>query len=139
MLNKPARKHSHRKDKPELRKEQGKHKEALHQEAETFPPINVSEDSDDERNSRISLETMDTDQCIQKLVRTNQEGSERTQRKIEETAQYWAAQEKKAAMNYHCALELNNTVSNKRVQQLYSEDQPQEVIGQAERQAGSAK
>ena len=65
---------------------------------------------------------MDTDQCIQKLVRTEQEGSERTQRKIEENVQYWVAQEKKAAMNYHCALELNNTVSNKRVQQLYSQD-----------------
>ena len=46
------------------------------------------------------------------------------------------AQEKKAAMNYRCTLELNNTVSNKRVQQLYSEDQPQEVIDQ---QAGSAR
>ena len=56
---------------------------------------------------------MDTDQCIQKLVRTNQEGSERTQCKIEETIQYWAAQEKKAVMNYHRMLELNNTVSNK--------------------------
>ena len=75
---------------------------------------------------------MDTDQCIQKLVRTDQEGSECAQCKIEETAQYWAAQEKKAAINYCRALELNNTVSNKRVQQLYSEDQPQEVIDQAE-------
>ena len=75
---------------------------------------------------------MDTDQCIQKLVRTDQEGSECTQHKIEETIQYWAAKEKKAAMNYCCVLELNNTVSNKRVQQLYSEDQPQEVIDQAE-------
>ena len=101
--------------------------------------IAKSGDSDDERNSRISLETMDTDQCIQKLVRTDQEGSERTQCKIEETAQYWAAQEKKAEMNYRRALELNNTVSNKRVQQLYSEDQPQEVIDQAERQVGSAR
>ena len=42
-------------------------------------------------------------------------------------------------MNYRCVLELNNTVSNKRVQQLYSEDQPQEVIDQAEQQAGSAR
>ena len=82
---------------------------------------------------------MDTDQCIQKLVRTDQEGSECTQHKIEETVQYWVAQEKKAAMNYCRALELNNTVSNKRVQQLYSQDQPQEVIDQAERQAGSAR
>ena len=65
---------------------------------------------------------MDTDQCIQKLVRTEQESSECTQRKIEETVQYWVAQEKKAAMNYHHTLELNNTVSNKRVQQLYSQD-----------------
>ena len=97
-----------------------------------LPPNNVSRDSDDKRNSRILLETMDTDQCIQKLVRTDQEGSECTQCKIEETIQYWAAQEKKAAMNYRHTLELNNTVSNKRVQQLYSEDQPQEVIDQAE-------
>ena len=132
LLNKPARKHSSQKDKPELHTEQGKRKEVLRQEAETLPPINISGDSDDERNSRISLETMDTDQCIQKLVRTDQEGSDRAQCKIEETAQYWVAQEKKAAMNYCCALELNNTVSNKRVQQLYSEDQPQEVIDQAE-------
>ena len=67
---------------------------------------------------------MDTDQCIQKLVRIDQEGSERAQCKIEETIQYWVAQEKKAAMNYCHALELNNTVSNKRVQRLYSQDQP---------------
>ena len=105
--------------------EQGRHKEALRKEAEMFPPINVTRDSDNEQNSRISLETMDTDQCIQKLVRTDQEGSKRTQRKIEETIQYWAAQEKKAAMNYCRVLELNNTVYNKRVQQLYSQDQPQ--------------
>ena len=82
---------------------------------------------------------MDTDRCIQKLVRTDQEDSERAQCKIEETAQYWVAQEKKAVMNYCRALELNNTVFNKRVQQLYSEDQPQEVIDQAEQQAGSAR
>ena len=126
------KKHSRWKDKPEPHMEQGKHKEGLRQEAEMLPPINVSGDSDNERNSRISLETMDTDRCIQKLVRTDQEGSERAQHKIEETAQYWVAQEKKAAMNYRRTLELNNTVSNKRVQQLYSEDQPQEVIGQAE-------
>ena len=112
------RKHSRQKDKPEPCTEQGKRKEVLHQEAETLPPINVSRDSDDERNSRISLETMDTDRCIQKLVRTNQEGSECAQCKIEETAQYRVAQEKKAVMNYRHALELNNTVSNKRVQQL---------------------
>ena len=53
-------------------------------------------------------------------VRT--EGSECAQRKIEETIQYWAAQEKEAVMNYHHTLELNNSVSNKRVQQLYSQD-----------------
>ena len=79
LLKKPARKHSHGKDKPELRMEQGKHKEVLHKEVETLPPINVSRDSDGERNSRTLLETMDTDQCIHKLVRTDQEGSERAQ------------------------------------------------------------
>ena len=51
LLNKPARKHSCRKDKPEPRMEHGKRKEALRQEAETLPPINISGDSDDERNS----------------------------------------------------------------------------------------
>ena len=119
--------------------EQGKCKEALCKEAEMLPPRNVSGESDDEQNSRVSLEMMDTDQCIQKLVRTKQESSECSQCRIEETIQYWVAQEKKAAMNYRHALELNNTVSNKRVQQLYSQDQPQEVIDQAERQAGSAR
>ena len=132
LLKKPARRHPHQKDKPEPHMEQGKCKEALCKEVEMLPQINVSEDSDDERNSRILLETMDTDQCIQKLIRTDQEGSECAQCKIEETIQYWVAKEKKAAMNYCRALELNNTVSNKRVQQLYSEDQPQEVIDQAE-------
>ena len=139
LLKKPARKHPCRKDKPEPRMEHGKRKEVLRKKVEMLPPINISRDSDDEKNSRISLETMDTDQCIQKLVKTDQEGSEHTQRKIEETVQYWVAQDKKAAMNYRHTLELNNTVSNKRVQQLYSEDQPQEVIDQAEQQAGSAR
>ena len=100
LLEKPVRKHPLRKDKPEPRMEQGKCKKVLCKEAEMLPPINISGDSDDERNSRISLETMDTDQCIQKLVKTDQEGSECTQCKIEETVQYWVAQEKKAAMNY---------------------------------------
>ena len=82
---------------------------------------------------------MDTDQCIQKLVRTEPESSEHTQCKIEETVQYWAAQEKKAVMNYRRTLELNNSVSHKRVQQLYSQDQSQEVSDQAERQASSVR
>ena len=97
LLKKPARKHSCRKDKPEPQTAQGKHKEALHKEVEMLPPRNVSGESDDKRNSRVSLETMDTDQCIQKLVRTKQESSEHTQCKIEETVQYWAAQEKKGS------------------------------------------
>ena len=58
--------------------EHGKCKEALHKEAGMLPPRNVSGESDDERNSRILPEMMDTDQCIQKLVSTKQEGSERT-------------------------------------------------------------
>ena len=47
--------------------------------------------------------------------------------------------EKEAVTNYRCMLELNKSVSNKRVQQLYSQDQTQEVIDQAERQAASAR
>ena len=82
---------------------------------------------------------MDTDKCIQRLVRTELEGSECVQQKIQKTAQYWVTKEKEAAMIYHHALELNNSVSNKRVQQLYSQDQSQEMIDQAERQATSAR
>ena len=82
---------------------------------------------------------MDTDRYIQRLVQTELEGSEHTQPKIEKIIQYWVVQEKEAAMNYCRALELNNSVSNKRVQQLYSQDQSQEVIDQAERQARSAR
>ena len=91
LLKKPVRKHSCWKDKPEPRMAQGKHKEALCKEVETLPPKNVSRESDNEQNSRVLLETMDTDQCIQKLVRTEQESSEHTQCKFEETVQYWAA------------------------------------------------
>ena len=82
---------------------------------------------------------MDTDQYIQKLVRTEPEGSECAQCKIENTAQYWVMKEKEAAINYCCILELNKSVSNKRVQQLYSQDQSQDRIDQAERQAASAR
>ena len=139
LLNKPARRHSRQKDKPEPHMEQGKHMETICKEAETLPPRNVSREFDDERNSIASLETMDTDKCIQKLVRTEPEGSERAQQKIEKTTQYWVTKKKEAAMNYCCALELNNSVSNKRVQQLYSQDQSQEMIDQAERQTTSAR
>ena len=82
---------------------------------------------------------MDTDQCIQKLVRTDLEGSEWTQHKIENTAQYWAMKEKEAATNYCHMLELNKSVSDKRVQQLYSQGQSQEMIDQAEGPAASAR
>ena len=47
--------------------------------------------------------------------------------------------EKEAAINYCCMLELNESVSDKRVQQLYSQDQSQEMIDQAERQVASAR
>ena len=66
---------------------------------------------------------MDTDQCIQRLVRTELEGTDCAQCKIEDTAQYWAMKEKEVATNYCCALELNKSVSDKRIQQLYSQDQ----------------
>ena len=139
LLNKSARRHSCRKDKPEPCTEQGKCKETICKKAEMLPPRNVSRESDDEQNSIALLKMMDTDRCIQKLVRTEPEGSECAQQKIEKTTQYWVAQEKEAAMNYHHMLELNNSVSNKRVQQLYSQDQSQEMIDQAERQANSAR
>ena len=82
---------------------------------------------------------MDTDRCIQRLIRTELEGSDHAQQKIENTTQYWAMKEKEAASNYRDTLQLNKTVSNKRVQQLYSQDQTQEVIDQAKRQAALAR
>ena len=80
----------------------------------------------------ISQEMMDTDQFIQRLVRTELEGSDHAQCKIEDTTQYWVMKEKEAGTNYCCMLELSKSVSNKRVPQLYSQDQTQEVIDQAE-------
>ena len=82
---------------------------------------------------------MDTDQCIQKLIKKEPEGSEHAQHKIKNTAQYWARKEKEAAINYHHMLELNKSVPDKRVHQLYSQDQSQEMIDQAERQVTSGR
>ena len=87
----------------------------------------------------VSQQIIDTDQCIQRLIRSEPEDSDCAQCKIEDTAQYWAMKEKEVATNYHHVLELNKSVSNKRVQQLYSQDQTQEVIDQAERQVASAR
>ena len=98
--------------------EQGKHKESICREAERPPQPDISRDSDGEQNSIASQETMDTDQCIQKFVRTEPEGSEWAQCKIENTTQYWAMKEKEAVSNYRCMLKLNKSVSDKRVQQL---------------------
>ena len=64
LLNKSVRRHSRQKDKPEPHMEQGMHKETIHKEAEMLPPRNIIRESDDEHNSRASLEMMDTDRCI---------------------------------------------------------------------------
>ena len=80
----------------------------------------------------ISQEMMDTDWCIQRHVRSEPEGSDCAQCKIEDTTQCWVMKEKEAATNYHHTLELSKSVSNKRLPQLYSQDQTQEVIDQAE-------
>ena len=47
--------------------------------------------------------------------------------------------EKEVATSYHHTFQLRKSVSDKRVQQLYSQDQTQEVIDQAERQVISAR
>ena len=60
LLNKSVRRHSCQKEKPEPQMEQGKCKETICKEAEALSPRNGRE-SDDERNSRALLETMDTD------------------------------------------------------------------------------
>ena len=87
----------------------------------------------------VLQETMYTDQCIQRLIRTEPEGSDHAQCKVEDTTQYWVMKEKEAGTNYCCMLELSKSVSNKRVQQPYSQDQTQDVIDQAKRQAVSAR
>ena len=56
----------------------------------------------------VSQEMMDTDQCIQRLVRSEPEGSDCAQQKIEDTAQYWVMKEKEVVTNYHCTLELTS-------------------------------
>ena len=47
LLNKPARRYSHRKDKPESCMEQEKHKESICREAERLPQYDINRDSDD--------------------------------------------------------------------------------------------
>ena len=79
LLNKPARRHPCQKDKAEPCMEQGKHKESIHREVEKLPQHNVNRESDDEQNSIILQEMMDTDQCIQRFIRTELEGSDCTQ------------------------------------------------------------
>ena len=80
---------------------------------------------------------MDTDKCIQRLVRTDRKALNVLNERLRKSPNIGQQKEKEAVMNYRCALELNNSVSNKRVQQLYSQDQSQEMIDQAERQATS--
>ena len=63
LLNKPVRRHSHWKDKPEPHMEQGKCKETICKEAVKLPQYKVNRDSDDEWNSIVFQETMDTDWC----------------------------------------------------------------------------
>ena len=139
LLKKPARRHTCWKNQPEPHTEQEKCRETICKETERLPLRNINRESDDEQNSIVLQETMDTDRCIQRFVRTELEGSDHAQQKIENTTKYWVMKEIEVASNYHCTLELNNTVSNKRVQELYSQDQTQEVIDQAKRQAVSAR
>ena len=104
LLKKSARRHPCQKDKPEPHMEQGEHKETICKKQKCFHQEMSAESLVMSETVGVSLETMDTDRCIQKLVRTEPEGSEHAQRKIEKTVQYWVAQEKEAAMNYHHAL-----------------------------------
>ena len=56
--------------------EQGKHRETICQEAEKLPQYDVNRESDDEKNSVVLQEMMDTNQSIQRLIRTELEGSD---------------------------------------------------------------
>ena len=119
--------------------ELGKHKESICKEAERLQQYDINRDSGDKQNSMVLQEMMDSDWCLQRLIRSEPEGSDHAQHKIEDTTQYWAMKEKEVATNYHHTLELSKSVSDKRGQQLYSQDQTQEVIDQPERQVVSAR
>ena len=56
LLNKPARRYSHQKEKPEPCMEQGKCKETICKEAERLPQYDVNRDSDDKWNSIVLQE-----------------------------------------------------------------------------------
>ena len=73
LLNKPARKQTCPKNKPELNTEQEKRRKTICKEADMPPPRRVSRESDDEWNSTVLQEMMDTDKCIQRLVRSELE------------------------------------------------------------------
>ena len=47
LLNKPVRRHSHQKDKPELHMEQVKCKETICREAEKIPQHDINREYDD--------------------------------------------------------------------------------------------
>ena len=86
LLNKPVRKHTCQKNKPEPNMEQEKCRKTICRETDMPLPRTVSRESGDERNSTVLQETMDTDQCIQRLVRSELEDSDCAQQKIENTA-----------------------------------------------------
>ena len=83
LLNKPVRKQTCWKNKPEMNTEQEKHRKTIHKEADMPPPRRVSRESDDEWNSIALQELMDTDKCIQRLVRSEPKGSDHAQQEIE--------------------------------------------------------
>ena len=96
--------------------EQEKHRKTICKEAD-MPPLRwVNRESDDKQNNIVSQEMMDTDKCIQRVIRSEPEGSDHIQQKIEDTAKYSVMKEGEAVNNYHCTLELNKAVSDKRVQ-----------------------
>ena len=56
--------------------EQEKHRKAICKEADMPPLRHVNREYDDKQNSIVLQETMDTDKCIQRLIRSEPEGSD---------------------------------------------------------------
>ena len=52
------------------------------------PLRHINRESDDEWNSIVLQETMDTDKCTQRLIRAQPEGCDHAQWKIEDTGKY---------------------------------------------------
>ena len=139
LLRKPAKKQVRRNVEPVSNTTQEQRRKTIRKEKEVPSPREISRNTDDERNSVASLRTMDTERHIQYFLRTESQDSERVQRKVENTVDYWTAEEKRAGEKRRKALELQMAVEQQTIEILYAQQQPREVIAPAEAKCTATK